>query len=182
MHIGLSCDREIFGKPWFSECHHRLTCTTQSSPGFPWRTPIPWSRPFTAQRKIRKGSTWWPFLWRKRSTASTDMRLLPIFPTVLCIFPWPALRLDQNAFAHGDGAPQQATGLPALLALRNTEVSQVVGLIEPLAMSSLLCSLPLSFLTLFALYDCFLYGSLWWKQLIDFGCCQWMVYKKGMGK
>lgn len=89
MHIGLSCDREIFGKPWFSECHHRLTCTTQSSPGFPWRTPIPWSRPFAAQRKIRKGSTWWPFLWRKghcfyRHEAFAYISNCPVYFSMAC--------------------------------------------------------------------------------------------------
>lgn len=143
-----------------------------------------------AQRKIMQDCTWWPLLSRVALPLQT-WGFCPYFQLSSVFFhglpfSWTRRLLLVKVMLL---SPQQATGLPGFLALSDTWVSQVVGLIEPLAVSSWLHagspaarSLPLSFFTVFALYDCCLCCKLWWKQLIDFGCCQWMVYRKGMEK
>lgn len=142
-----------------------------------------------AQTIIMEDGPRWPFLSRKRSAASTDMRLPPAFPTLQCVFPWPPSQLDQKAPAHDGDAPQWAKRLPGFLAPGDTGVSQAARLMESTATSSWFHasspathSLPCSFFTVFALYECCLCYKLWWKQLTDFGCCQWMVYKRRLGK
>lgn len=52
------------------------------------------------------------FAFKERSDTSTDMRLLPAFPTLQCVFPWPAPQLGQKAPARDGDAPQQAKRLP----------------------------------------------------------------------
>lgn len=68
------------------------------------------------------------------------MRLLPKFPTVLCIFPCQLLTWTRRLLLVKVMllSPQWATGLPVLLSLSNTRVSEVVGLMA--LVSSWLCA------------------------------------------